>query len=157
MHHEEKRDSVQLITSRRNSLVSLVMMVFGVLLINVKTVTHYTELMHTIFLSQSEADLLVCLQSLPCCTIYMWQGKLMTRQSPPRIIVPLIIASCPGPEAGAPDLYTTTTMFDSWYDVLFIKHCVSFMSDITGLQPFHKSSSTESSPHTNIILILKCV
>ncbi len=32
----------------------------------------------------------------------------------------------------APDHHTTTTMFDCWYDALFMKCCVGFMPDVTG-------------------------
>ncbi len=30
------------------------------------------------------------------------------------------------------DLHTTTTMFECWYDVLFLKSCVGFLTDVTG-------------------------
>ncbi len=32
----------------------------------------------------------------------------------------------------APDRHTITTMFDCWYDVIFIKCCVGFTPDLTG-------------------------
>ncbi len=38
----------------------------------------------------------------------------------------------------ASDHYTTTTMFDWWYDVLFMKSCVSFTPDVMGHTPFKK-------------------
>ncbi len=50
-------------------------------------------------------------------------------------MVPSIMEICPSPEA-APDHYITTTIFDSWYDVLFMKCCVGFMPDATGNTPF---------------------
>ncbi len=41
------------------------------------------------------------------------------------------MASRPGPE----DHHTTTTMFDYWYDDLFMKCCVGFTPDVTGHAP----------------------
>ncbi len=35
----------------------------------------------------------------------------------------------------SPDHHTTTTMFDCWYDVLFMKCCVGFTPDVTGHTP----------------------
>ncbi len=35
----------------------------------------------------------------------------------------------------APNHHTTTTMFDCWYDVLFMNCCVDFTSDVTGHTP----------------------
>lgn len=51
----------------------------------------------------------------------------------------------PSPEAAKqpqniPDHRTTTTMLDCWYDVLFMKCCVSFRPDLTGLEPSKKFS-----------------
>ncbi len=46
------------------------------------------------------------------------------------------MASHPGLEA--PDHHTTTTIFDCWYDVLFIKCCVGFTSYVTGHTPSKK-------------------
>ncbi len=41
----------------------------------------------------------------------------------------------------APDHHTTTTMFDCRYDVLFMKCCVGFISDVTGHTPSKKFNS----------------
>ncbi len=49
-------------------------------------------------------------------------------------MVSSIMASRPGPEA-APDHHTTPTMFDCWYDVLFMKSCVDFTPDVMGQAP----------------------
>ncbi len=46
----------------------------------------------------------------------------------------------------APDHHTTTTMFDCWYDVLFMKSCVGFMPDLTGHAPSKKFSFCRISP-----------
>ncbi len=42
--------------------------------------------------------------------------------------------SCKAP----PNHHTTTTMFDCWYDVLFMKSCVGFMPDVMGHTPSKK-------------------
>ncbi len=46
----------------------------------------------------------------------------------------------------APDHYTTTTMFDCWYDVLFMKCCVGFTPDVTGHTPSKKFNFCLISP-----------
>ncbi len=51
----------------------------------------------------------------------------------------------------APDHHTTTTIFYCWYDVLFLKCCVTFTPDVTGHTPSKKfnfclSQSTEYFP-----------
>ncbi len=46
----------------------------------------------------------------------------------------------------APDHYNTTTMFDSWYDVLFMKCCVGFTPDVTGHTPSKKFNICLISP-----------
>ena len=38
----------------------------------------------------------------------------------------------------APDHHTTATMFDCWYDVLFMDYSVIFMPDVTGQTPSKK-------------------
>ncbi len=43
--------------------------------------------------------------------------------------------------------HTTTTMFDCWYDVLFMKCCVGFMPDVTGHTPSKKFNFCLISPH----------
>ncbi len=48
---------------------------------------------------------------------------------------PSIMASHPGPET---DHHMTTTMFDCWYDVLFMKCSVGSMPDVTGHSPSKK-------------------
>ncbi len=48
-------------------------------------------------------------------------------------MVSSIMASRPGPKAVS-DHHTTTT-FDCWYDGLFMKCCVGFTPDVTGLTP----------------------
>ncbi len=52
----------------------------------------------------------------------------------------------------APDHHTTTTMFDCWYDVLFMECCVGFTPDVTGhtFQKVHILSyqSTEYLPES---------
>ncbi len=65
-----------------------------------------------------------------------------------RIMVPSIMASHPGPEAAQQprDHHTTTTMFDCWYDVLFMKCCVGFTPDVTGHAPSKKLNFCLISP-----------
>ncbi len=46
----------------------------------------------------------------------------------------------------APDHHTTTTMFDCWYDVLFMKCCVGFTPDVTGHTPSKKFNFCLISP-----------
>ncbi len=46
----------------------------------------------------------------------------------------------------APDHHTTTTMFDWWYDVLFMKCCVGFTPDVTGHTPSKKFNFCLISP-----------
>ncbi len=41
----------------------------------------------------------------------------------------------------APDHHTATTIFDCWYDVLFMKCCDGFMPDVTGHTHLPKSST----------------
>ncbi len=96
----------------------------------------------------------MCLGSLFCCItqvrfslrsqtdgrtfsfrIFWWSEEFM---------VPSIMASHPGPEA--PDHHTTTSMFDCWYDVLFMKCCVGFMPDVTGHTPSKKFNFCLISP-----------
>lgn len=38
----------------------------------------------------------------------------------------------------APDHHINTTIFDCWYDVLFLKCCVTFTTDVTGRKPSKK-------------------
>ncbi len=45
-----------------------------------------------------------------------------------------------------PDHRTTTTMFDCWYDVLFMKCCVGFTLDVTGHAPSKKFNFCLISP-----------
>ncbi len=45
----------------------------------------------------------------------------------------------------APDHHTTTTMFDCWYDVLFMECCVGFTPDVTG-HTFQKFTFCHTSP-----------
>ncbi len=47
----------------------------------------------------------------------------------------------------SPGHHTTTTMFDCWYDVLFVKCCVGFTSDVTGHTPSKKFTFCLISPH----------
>ncbi len=47
----------------------------------------------------------------------------------------------------APDNHTTTTMFDCWYDVLFMKCCVGFTADVMGHTHLPKSSTFVASVH----------
>ncbi len=54
----------------------------------------------------------------------------------------IIMASRPGPE----DYHTTSTMFDCWYDVLFMKCGVGFMPDVTGHTPSKKFNLCLISP-----------
>ncbi len=63
-------------------------------------------------------------------------------------MVPSIMASRPGPEAAkaAPDHHTTTTMFDCWYDILFMKSCVGFMPDVMEHTPSKKFNFCLISP-----------
>ncbi len=49
-------------------------------------------------------------------------------------MVPSIMASRPGPKAVS-DHHTTTTTFDCWHEVLFMKCSVGFTPDVTGLTP----------------------
>ncbi len=46
----------------------------------------------------------------------------------------------------APDHHTTTTMFDYWYDVLFMKSFVGFTADVTGHEPSKKFNFCLISP-----------
>ncbi len=46
----------------------------------------------------------------------------------------------------AQDHHTTTTMFDCWYDVLFMKCCVEFTPDVTGHTPSKKFNFCRISP-----------
>ncbi len=46
----------------------------------------------------------------------------------------------------APDHHTTTTMFDCWYDVLFMKCCVGFTPDVMGHAPSKKFNFCSISP-----------
>ncbi len=57
-------------------------------------------------------------------------------------MVPSIIARRPGPE----DHHTTTTMFDYWYDDLFMKYCDGFTPDVTGQTPSKKFNFCHISP-----------
>ncbi len=54
----------------------------------------------------------------------------------------IIMASRPGPE----DYHTTSTMFDCWYDVLFMKCGVGFMPDVTVHTPSKKFNICLISP-----------
>ncbi len=73
----------------------------------------------------------------------------------------IIMASRPGPE----DYHTTSTMFDCWYDVLFMKCGVGFMPDVYGTHTFQKvqplsHQSTEYLPKSlrdNQDIFAKCV
>lgn len=49
-------------------------------------------------------------------------------------MVSSIMGCCSGPEA-APEYYTTTTMFDWWCAVQFMKCCFSFMTDVMKCKP----------------------
>ncbi len=98
-------------------------------------------------------DLLVCLGSSSCCItqvhlslstnggltfsfrIFWWSAEFM---------VASIMASRPGPEA--PDHHTSITMFDCWYDVLFMKCCAGFMPDAMGHAPSKKFNFCLISP-----------
>ncbi len=79
-------------------------------------------------------------------------------------MVPSIMASHPGPEAAKQPQTITTTMFDCWYDVLFMKCCVGFMPDVMGHTPSKKFNFCCISPQIicpkvlGIIMILfgKC-
>ncbi len=101
------------------------------------------------FLSHSEVDLLVCLGSLSCC---INQVRLSLRSQTDGWTFSFRIFwlcrihgsinygkssrswSC----KAAPDHHTTTTIFDCWYDVLFMKYYVGFMLDVTGHTPSKK-------------------
>ncbi len=106
------------------------------------------------FLSHSEVDLLVCLGSLSCCItqvclslrsqtdgrtfsfrIFWYHGSINYGKSSRSW-------SC----KAAPDHHTTTTMFDCWYDVLFMKSCVGFKADVTGHAPSKKFNFCLISP-----------
>jgi hypothetical protein len=58
-------------------------------------------------------------------------------------MVPSITANCPGSKA-ARDHHTTTTIFDCWCDVLFLKCCVTFTPDVTGSTPSKKFNFVSS-------------
>ncbi len=97
----------------------------------------------------------MCFGSLSCCVT---QVRLSLRSQTNgrtfsfrifwqrvEFMVPLITASHPGPGPG-PDHHTTTTMFDCWYDVLFMKCCVGFTPDVTGHAPSKKFNFCLISP-----------
>ncbi len=48
----------------------------------------------------------------------------------------------------APDHHTTTTIFYCWYDVLFLKCCVTFMPDVMGHTPSKKFNFCLVSPQS---------
>ncbi len=50
-------------------------------------------------------------------------------------MVPSIMASRPGPEAAKHSQTSHYYHHVCWYDVLFIKCCVSFIPDVTGHTP----------------------
>ncbi len=54
----------------------------------------------------------------------------------------------------APDHHTTTTMFDCWYDVLFMKCCVGFTPDVTGHIPSKKLNFCLISPQNICLKVL---
>ncbi len=107
------------------------------------------------FWSHSEVDLLVCLGSLSCC---ITQVRLSLRSQTDVLLQDFLIEcrihgsinygkssrswSC----KAAPDHHTTTSMFDCWYDVLFMKCCVGFTPDVTGHTPSKKFNFCLISP-----------
>ncbi len=102
------------------------------------------------FLSHSEVDLLVCLGSLSCC---ITQVRLSLRSQTDFLKECRIHGSINYGKSSrswsckaAPDHHTTTTMFDCWYDVLFMKCCVGFMPDVTGHTPSKKFNFCRISP-----------
>ncbi len=103
------------------------------------------------FLSHSEVDLLLCLGSLSCC---ITQVHLSLRSHTAGRIECRIHGSINYGKSSsrswsckaAPDHHTTTTMFECWYDFLFMKCCVDFMPDVTGHTPSKKFNFCLISP-----------
>ncbi len=61
-------------------------------------------------------------------------------------MVPSIMASHPGPEAAKQPQTSHYYHHVCWYDVLFIKCCVSFIPDVTGHTPSKKLNFCLISP-----------
>ncbi len=111
------------------------------------------------FLSHSEVDLLVCLGSLSCCvTQVRLRSQTDSRTFSFRIHGSINYGkssrswSC----KAAPDHHTTTTMFDCWYDVLFMKCCVGFTPDVTGHTPSKMFNFCLISPQNICPKVLGC-
>ncbi len=60
-------------------------------------------------------------------------------------MVPFITASLPGPEAAK---QLPTTIFYCWYDVIFLKCCVTFTPDVMGHTPSKKFNFCLVSPQS---------
>ncbi len=63
-------------------------------------------------------------------------------------------SSMPWSCKAAPDHHITTTMFDCWYDVLFMKCCVCFTPDVTGHAPCKKLNFCCISPQNICLKVL---
>ncbi len=113
------------------------------------------------FLSHSEVDLLVCLRSLSCC---ITQVPLRSQTD---ILLQDFLIECRihgsiinGKSSrswsckAAPDHHTTTTMFDCWYDVLFMKCCDGFTPDVMGHTPSKKFNFCLISPQNICLKVL---
>ncbi len=102
------------------------------------------------FLSHSEVNLLVSLGSLSCC-ITQVRLSLRSQNWWPDILLQDFLIECRihgsvkyGKSSrswsckAAPDHYTTTTMFDCWYDVLFHEILYWFYARCNGTHTFQK-------------------
>ncbi len=99
------------------------------------------------FFSHSEVDLLVCFGSLSCCRTQV-RFSLRSRTDGRTLSFRIFMvdsrihgsiyhskSSRSWSSKTAPDHHTTTTIFYCWYDVLFLKCCVTFTPDVMGHTP----------------------
>lgn len=112
------------------------------------------------FLTHSEEDLLVCFGSLSCCRTQMCfssRSQTDSRTFSFRMfwsLAEFMFAFTTASllvlrQQNSPDCHTSSTIYHCWYDVPFLKCCVTFTPDAMGHTPSRKFNLCLVSPHSH--------
>ncbi len=128
----------------------------------------HSKTLISFLLSYSELDLLMCLGSLSCCKT---QERLNLRSNWwLDILLQDFLIECRIHDSfdvwqvvqvlkiqSRPDHHTNNTIFDCWYDVLFMKCRAGFTSDVTGHTPSKKRNFCLISPQNICPKVLEII